>query len=164
MSSNTALIHTALISHRHLQVFLYLHVPAQRTSQISRSPRCSRDISQSSRLVPDSFSHSVFHVTRKKDERKGVRKEEGKEGRKREGRRDGGKERKEDSFLSSSPKPPISLLDFTPLSSIGPFQFSSVQALSRVRLFVTPLTATHQASLCIPTSRSLVKLRAPSSW
>ena len=36
--------------------------------------------------------------------------------------------------------------------------FSSVQWLSRVRLFVTPWTATHQASLSITSSRSSPKL------
>ena len=37
-------------------------------------------------------------------------------------------------------------------------QFSSVQSLSRVRLFVTPWTAAHQVSLSITNSRSLLKL------
>ena len=37
-------------------------------------------------------------------------------------------------------------------------QFSSVQSLSRVRLFVTPWTAAHQASLPITNSWSLPKL------
>ena len=37
-------------------------------------------------------------------------------------------------------------------------QFSSVQLLSRVRLFVTPWTAAHQASLSITNSQSLPKL------
>ena len=37
-------------------------------------------------------------------------------------------------------------------------QFSSVQSLSRVRLFVTPWTPAHQASLSITNSRSLLKL------
>ena len=36
--------------------------------------------------------------------------------------------------------------------------FSSVQSLSRVRLFATPWTAAHQASLSINNSRSLLKL------
>ena len=36
--------------------------------------------------------------------------------------------------------------------------FDSVQPLSRVRLFVTPWTAAHQASLSITNSRSLLKL------
>ena len=36
--------------------------------------------------------------------------------------------------------------------------FSSAQLLSRVRLFVTPWTAAHQASLSITNSRSLPKL------
>ena len=44
------------------------------------------------------------------------------------------------------------------------FQFSSVQLLSRVRLFVTPWTAAHQASLSITTnSRSLLKLMSIES-
>ena len=38
------------------------------------------------------------------------------------------------------------------------FQFSSVQSLSRVRLFVTPWTAARQASLFITNSQSLRKL------
>ena len=37
------------------------------------------------------------------------------------------------------------------------FQFSSVQSLSRVRLFATPWTAAHQASLSITNSRSSPK-------
>ena len=37
-------------------------------------------------------------------------------------------------------------------------QFSSVQSLSRVRLFATPWTAAHQASLSITNSWSLLKL------
>ena len=37
-------------------------------------------------------------------------------------------------------------------------KFSSVQLLSRVRLFATPWTAAHQASLSITSSRSLLKL------
>ena len=41
---------------------------------------------------------------------------------------------------------------------LGCVQFSSVQLLSHVRLFVTPSTATHQASLSITNSWSLPKL------
>ena len=37
------------------------------------------------------------------------------------------------------------------------FQFSSVQLLSRVQLFVTPWIAAHQASLSITNSRSLLR-------
>ena len=37
-------------------------------------------------------------------------------------------------------------------------EFSSVQSLSHVRLFATPWTAAHQASLSITNSRSLLKL------
>ena len=43
------------------------------------------------------------------------------------------------------------------------FQFSSVQLLSRVQLFATPWTATHQASLSITNSRSLPKLMSIES-
>ena len=38
------------------------------------------------------------------------------------------------------------------------YQFSSVQSRSHIRLFVTPWTAAHQASLSITNSRSLLKL------
>ena len=41
--------------------------------------------------------------------------------------------------------------------------FSSVQSLSRVRLFATPWTAAHQASLSITNSRSLLKLMSIES-
>ena len=43
------------------------------------------------------------------------------------------------------------------------FQFSSVQWLSHVQLFVTPWTAAHQASLSITSSRSLPKLMCTES-
>ena len=46
--------------------------------------------------------------------------------------------------------------------SSGP-QFSSVQLLSHVRLFVTPWTATHQASPSITNSQSLLKLMSIES-
>ena len=42
-------------------------------------------------------------------------------------------------------------------------QFSSVQSLSHVRLFATPWTAAHQASLSITNSRSLLKLMSIES-
>ena len=42
-------------------------------------------------------------------------------------------------------------------------QFSSVQLLSRVRLFATPWTAAHQAFLSITNSRSLLKLMSIES-
>ena len=41
--------------------------------------------------------------------------------------------------------------------------FTSVQTLSRVQLFVTPWTAAHQASLSITNSRSLLKLMSIKS-
>ena len=43
------------------------------------------------------------------------------------------------------------------------FQFSSVQSLSRVRLFATPWTAAHQASLSITNSWSSLKLMSIES-
>ena len=43
-------------------------------------------------------------------------------------------------------------------SKIPDMRFISVQLLSRVRLFVTPWTAAHQASLSITNSGSLLKL------
>ena len=42
-------------------------------------------------------------------------------------------------------------------------QFGSVQSLSRVRLFVTPWTATRQASLSITNSQTLLKLMSIES-
>ena len=42
-------------------------------------------------------------------------------------------------------------------------QFSSVQSLSRVRLFVTPWTAVHQAFLSFTVSWSLLKLKSIES-
>ena len=49
---------------------------------------------------------------------------------------------------------PILLMHFLLLL----FQFNSVQSLSHVRLFVTPWTTAHQASLSITNSWSLLKL------
>ena len=43
------------------------------------------------------------------------------------------------------------------------YLYSSVQLLSRVRLFVTPWTAAHQASLSIANSWSLLKLMSIKS-
>ena len=47
--------------------------------------------------------------------------------------------------------------------SIYIYQFSSVQSLSRVRLFVTPWIAAHQAFLSITNSRSSLKLTSIES-
>ena len=47
--------------------------------------------------------------------------------------------------------------------TVIPPQFSSVQSLSHVRLFATPWTAAHQASLSITNSRSLPKLMSIES-
>ena len=66
-------------------------------------------------------------------------------------------------FLTLSFKPAFSL-SFTfikrlfSLSSLSAIQFSSVQSLSHVQLFVTPRIAARQASLSITSSRSLPKL------
>ena len=46
---------------------------------------------------------------------------------------------------------------------VASVQFSSVQSLSRVRLFVTPRTAAQQASLSITNSRSLPKFMSIKS-
>ena len=54
----------------------------------------------------------------------------------------------------SSPTPQFKSINSSALS----LQFSSVQSLSRVQLFVTPWTAARQASLSITNSRSLSKL------
>ena len=43
------------------------------------------------------------------------------------------------------------------------YQFSSVQSLSHVQLFVTPWTAAHQASLSITNSQNLLKLMSIES-
>ena len=43
-------------------------------------------------------------------------------------------------------------------------QFSSVQSLSRVQLFVTPWIAAHQASLSITNSRSTPRLTSWGQW
>ena len=48
-------------------------------------------------------------------------------------------------------------------SQLTRIQFSSVQLLNRVRLFVTPWTVAHQASLSITNSRSLSKLMSIKS-
>ena len=50
-----------------------------------------------------------------------------------------------------------------PLTHPSFFQFSSVQSLSRVRLFATPWTAARQASLSITNSLSLHKLMSIKS-
>ena len=47
--------------------------------------------------------------------------------------------------------------------SQGKDQFSSLQSLSRVRLFLTPRTAAHQAPLSITNSWSLLKLMSMES-
>jgi len=64
---------------------------------------------------------------------------------------------------------PLSQWCYPTISSSGiPFScpqsvFSSVQSLSRVRLFATPWTIAHQASLSIANSQSLLKLMSIES-
>ena len=55
------------------------------------------------------------------------------------------------------------LLSSSSLSAIR-IQFSSVQSLSRVRLFTTPWIAARQASLCITIFRSYSDSRPSSPW
>ena len=55
------------------------------------------------------------------------------------------------------------MLCFSHKLFFGPSQFSSVQSLSCVWLFVTPWTAAHQASLSITNSWSLLKLMSIES-
>ena len=50
-----------------------------------------------------------------------------------------------------------------PINKLMSFQFSSVQSLSHVRLFVTPRIAARQASLSIINSRSSLKLMSIES-
>ena len=47
--------------------------------------------------------------------------------------------------------------------SASTFQFSSIQSLSRIRLYATPWTAARQASLSITNSQSLLKLMSIES-
>ena len=69
------------------------------------------------------------------------------------------------SFLSLSFHVPLFLLSiFFPTTSWAhSIQFSSVQSLSRVRLFATPWTTARQASLSITNSRSSSKLMSIES-
>ena len=55
---------------------------------------------------------------------------------------------------------PMKVVQFNSVSSV---QFSSVQSLSRVQLFVTPWTAACQTSLSITNSQSLLKLMSIKS-
>ena len=63
------------------------------------------------------------------------------------------------------PRPPALQADALPTELCGkPLVYiSSVQSLSCVRLFATPWTAAHQASLSITNSRSLLKLMSIES-
>ena len=63
------------------------------------------------------------------------------------------------SFRSATP----SLMSHFIQSGTISVQFSSVQLLSHIQLFVTPRTAAHQASLSITNSRSLLKLTSIES-
>ena len=57
----------------------------------------------------------------------------------------------------------VSFITVSLRSNIFFILFSSVQSLSHVRLFATPWTAAHQASLSITNSRSLLKLMSTES-
>ena len=57
----------------------------------------------------------------------------------------------------------LQLVSWRPKRANGIVHFSSVQSLSRVRLFVTPWTAARQASLSITNSQSLYKLMPTES-
>ena len=71
------------------------------------------------------------------------------------------------------PKPPLTKADQKPMDKVATntyllwldlwVQFSSVQSLSRVRLFATPWIAAHQASLSITNSRSSPRLTSIES-
>ena len=55
-------------------------------------------------------------------------------------------------------------VDSLPLAPPGnTFQFSSVESLSCVRLFATPWTVAHQASISVTNSQSLLKLMSIES-
>ena len=58
---------------------------------------------------------------------------------------------------------PLCMLPFSPYSLFISFNFSSLQSLSRVRLFATPWIAARQASLSIINSRSSPKLKSIKS-
>ena len=60
-------------------------------------------------------------------------------------------------FLKNSSERSV-IHDKVSINILSFFFFSSVQSLSHVRLFVTPWTAAHQASLSITNSQSLLKL------
>ena len=64
----------------------------------------------------------------------------------------------QDHLLFYCPTPIISIM-----AIIKTFQFSSVQSLSRVRLFVTPWITASQASLSITNSRSSLRLTSIES-
>ena len=74
----------------------------------------------------------------------------------------GSKRRFEDRKERISPGSWKSLAELEQIQEVKP-QFSSVQSLSRVRLFATPWIAAHQASLSITNSRSSLRLTSIES-
>ena len=64
----------------------------------------------------------------------------------------------------TSREPSVNNFSLQTGASLFMFQFSSVQSLSRVRLFATPWIAARPASLSITNSRSLLKLIPSSQW
>ena len=67
------------------------------------------------------------------------------------------------SWASPSLPHPIPLDQASPRASYLTHQFSSIQSLSHVRLFATPWTAAHQASLSITNSQSPLRLMSIKS-
>ena len=66
-------------------------------------------------------------------------------------------------FWSHRFKPSLCIRSISLCAASSFLQFSSVQSLSRVGLFVTPWTAARQASLSITNSRSLLRLMSIKS-
>ena len=66
-------------------------------------------------------------------------------------------------FWSHRFKPSLCIRSISLCAASSFLQFSSVQSLSRVGLFVTPWTAARQASLSITNSRNLPKLMSIES-
>ena len=74
-----------------LSLFVSACSRSENITDLTLSKMLKRHTGQSSRLVPDSFSRSVLHGTRKKGWKKGSE-EGGREGRKEEGGKKGGRE------------------------------------------------------------------------
>jgi len=66
-------------------------------------------------------------------------------------------------FLGNVATGDLSVKSLTILKILGPFQFSTVQSFSHVRLFATPWIAARQASLSITNSRSSLRFTSIES-